>query len=226
MSGGKYRYRYSFHYSVNGSIVQWDDDSFTDMRSCEYRGAVSQIEELITKLDKTAGEMTIRDFEMVDVEGCPGNDDDDGDGDGYQYDLRKANAYAKLLCQSKLDHARGGSGGEFEWDEDDKYGNDPRSHPLENELRLAKDSYDIYKMRKGGKIDKRMDIRSTIGWGDDTVNEEHCKIKEDDGTASFSVRVVYFVDPWGSGVYNVAEQRITVEVVRSTESGDKGEVCN
>ena len=87
----------------------------------------SEIEELITKLDKTAGEMTIRDFEMVDVEECPGNDDDDdnNDNDGYQYDLLKANAYAKLLCQSKLDHARGGSGGEFEWDEDDEDGNYP-----------------------------------------------------------------------------------------------------
>jgi hypothetical protein len=95
-----------------------------------------------------------------------------------------------------------------------------------NELSLAKDSYDIYKMENGGKVDDKVDIQAAIGWGDDTVNEEHCKIKEDDGNASLSVRVIYFVDPWGSEVYNVAEQRITVEVVRSTESGDKGEVCN
>ena len=46
--------------------MQWDDESFTDMRPCECRGACSEIEELITKLDKTAGEMMIRDFEMVD----------------------------------------------------------------------------------------------------------------------------------------------------------------
>jgi len=135
--------------------------------------------------------------------------------------LRKANAYAKLLRQSKLGHARGGSGGKFEWDEDNEDGNYPRSHPLENKLQLAKDSYDIYKMENGGEVDERMDIQSAIGWGNDTVNKKHCKIKEDDGTASFSVRVVYFVDPWRSEVYNVAEQRITVEVVRCTESGNK-----
>jgi len=159
---------FTIRYSQTGTVVRWDDDSFTVCRPCEADGIADEIIELASSLTVPStfyinGNQLPRSLHhsTASRKGLPS-----------EWTLDEPNEKAKKVCLDALSKAR----------DDDN-------------LQHAKSLYDEYK--KEGRLDENgeyaglYDLENpkkknswdpepeAISWGDETVTDEMCTTNEE-----------------------------------------------
>jgi len=187
---------YTLRYSQKGSVIKWDNSTFTDCRPNEADGITDEIVELAEALNvapvllkDVSTQMPFRHEQIID------------------WPLEKANIEARQICSKALCWAQGGFDNlKYAKDVYNEYKEEGLLHDTHHQ------QIDLDKQTKRKPWDKTDELDSPIGFGDEAVTDANLE-NNHNGTVTYKVRTMHFADPYGCECFNVVELVIKVEVV-------------
>mmetsp|Transcript_39786 Transcript_39786/g.95751 ORF Transcript_39786/g.95751 Transcript_39786/m.95751 type:complete len:212 (+) Transcript_39786:84-719(+) len=206
---------FTLRYSQIGSHLKWDDATFTDCRPCEADGMQDDIIELAE--DLSLGPAVLNNLSKLNIKQRRSLPQCLMNPSVTDWPLGKANEEARRICESALDRAREGyrdlRHAKTVYDEYEDEGRSVEEYPA---MQLDKPTKEkVYEVGADGVYRRRgSKTVDAIGWGDEEVSDTN-RTENADGTTSFTVRSIYFADPYGIECFNVVELIIKVEVVPS-----------
>ena len=192
---------FTIRFSQEGSVIQWDRNTFADCRPCEADGNADTVCELVES------SMDVKSVLLKDSSSSSNSliEEIFGDLDEVEWSsVEKANDEAERLCRAALDWAM--------------------SRNENYNLIYAKAMYNEYK--EEGRLDDypqiHLDDDEEIGgFGDEDVTESNC-VEREDGTVLYKVHTMHIADPFGAELFNIVKLSTAVEVV-SSDKNDSGQ---